>query len=162
MPVNARETIDDFLAQKRLAMVGVSTTLDFSRTLFRDLRQRGYDIVPVNPKAAVIEDVRCYARLQDVTPPVDGALVMTSPELSEQVARDCREAGISRIWLYRGTGTGAVSPGAVSFCQESGMKLVAGYCPYMFLQETAFVHRLHGFFMKLAGTFPAAPARSRA
>ena len=79
MPVTTRETIDDFLAQKRLAMVGVSTNpQDFSRSLFRELRERGYDMVPVNPKAEAMENVRCYARLQDVKPPVEGALVMTS------------------------------------------------------------------------------------
>ena len=45
--------IDDFLALKRIAVVGVShEPKDFSRLLFRELKQRGYDLVPVHPRAA--------------------------------------------------------------------------------------------------------------
>jgi uncharacterized protein len=151
-----RNDIDDFLAQKRLALVGVSRNPeDFSRGLFRDLRQRGYDMVPVNPGMTEVEGTRCFARLQDVTPPVDGVLVMTPAAQSERVARDCVEAGIPRVWLHRGAGTGAVSQAAVDFCQQHGMHLVAGYCPYMFLPETAFFHRLHGVVMRLTGGYPA-------
>ncbi|HEV2495239.1 MAG TPA: CoA-binding protein [Terriglobia bacterium] len=155
MATTTRSEIDDFLAQKRLAMVGVSKDpKDFSRGLFRDLRRRGYDMVPVNPGIAEVEGARCFPRLQDVTPPVDGALVMTPAAKSEQVARDCAEAGIARVWLHRGVGTGAVSQAAVDFCQQRGMHLVAGFCPYMFLPETEFFHRLHGVFMRLTGGYP--------
>jgi predicted CoA-binding protein len=151
-----RNEIDDFLAQKRLAIVGVSRDpKDLSRSLFRDLRQRGYDMVPVNPAISEVEGTPCFARLQDVTPPVAGALVMTPAAKSEQVARDCAEAGVDRVWLYRGVGTGAVSQAAVDFCQRHGMHLVAGHCPYMFLPKTEFVHRLHGVFMRLTGGYPA-------
>jgi len=53
---STREDIEDFLAQKRLVMVGVSRNpKDFSRGLFRDLRRRGYDMVPVNPRVSVVE-----------------------------------------------------------------------------------------------------------
>ncbi len=51
IPIPALETIEDFLAQKRIAMVGVSRhPKDFSADLFQELRRRGYDMVPVNPK----------------------------------------------------------------------------------------------------------------
>lgn len=150
-----RRDIDDFLAQKRLAIVGVSRdSKDFSRALFRDLRKRGYDVVPVNPGVAEVEGERCFARLQEVTPPVQGALVLTPAAKSEQVTRDCAEAGISRVWLHRGAGTGAVSQEAVDFCRQHGMHLVAGHCPYMFLPETEFFHRFHGVWMKLMGGYP--------
>ena len=45
---------NEFLAQRRIALVGVSRNpRDLSRTLFRELRRRGYDVVPVNPDAGV-------------------------------------------------------------------------------------------------------------
>ncbi len=31
----------------------------------------------------------CYARVQDIQPPVDGALLMTKPENTEEVVADC-------------------------------------------------------------------------
>jgi uncharacterized protein len=90
---------------------------------------------------------------------VDGALVMTAAEKSEGVVQDCAAAGIHRVWLHRGGGVGAVSEAAVSFCEQHDIKAVAGHCPYMFLPETAWFHRAHGFFMKLGGRYPSGAAR---
>ena len=96
---------NEFLAQRRLAVVGVSRNpQDFSRCLFRELQRRGYDLVPVNSGGGVIEGRPCAARVQDIQPPVDGALVMTPPRATDQVVRDCAEAHIPRVWLHRGIG----------------------------------------------------------
>jgi len=135
----------EFLAQKRLALVGVSRDpKDFSRAVFRELRQRGYDLVPVNPAGGEIEGCPAVARVQDIQPPVGGALVMTRREASEQVVLDCADAGIPRIWLHRGVGPGSVSPEAVEACRRLGMKAVVGECPYMFLPGAGFLHGVHG------------------
>jgi hypothetical protein len=32
--------------------------------------------------------------------------------------------------------------------------VIVGYCPHMFLPETPWFHRLHGFFMKIGGRYP--------
>ena len=141
----------DFLAQQRLAVVGVSRDpKDFSRCLFRELKKRGYDLVPVNPTGGEIEGLPCAARVQDIRPPVDGALLMTRPEVSEQVVRDCVAANIPRVWLHRGIGPGAVSAAAVALCRQHGIVVVEGECPYMFLPASGFIHRTHGFFRRLA------------
>jgi predicted CoA-binding protein len=162
MPTTTRADIDDFLAQHRLAMVGVSRNAkDFSRVLFRDLCARGYDIVPVNPFAKDVEGEPCFARVQDIAPPVEGAILMTSPAETERAVRACAEAGIRRVWMHRGAGQGAVSPEAVKFCKEHNIRLVAGYCPYMFLPRTLFFHRLHRFFLRLTGQYPGDSAQSR-
>ncbi len=146
-----RDEIDDFLKQKRLALVGVSRTeSDFTRLLFRDFVRRGYDAVPVNPASEAIDGRPCFHRVQDVTPPVDGALLLTSPAKTESVVMDCAEAGIPRIWMYRAVGKGAVSSRAVAFCKSKGLRVIAGYCPYMFWKDAPFFHRLHGFFVKLS------------
>jgi predicted CoA-binding protein len=147
--------IRNFLGRKRLAVVGVSRNSgDFTRSLFQELLRRQYDVVPVNPDATAIDGLRCYAHVQDIAPPVEGALLMTSPAATEQVVRDCAAAGIRNIWMYRGTGVGAVSPGALTFCEAEGMQVVAGECPFMFLPETPWFHRFHGFCRKLTGKYP--------
>jgi predicted CoA-binding protein len=149
------ETIDDFLAQKRLAMVGISRDpRSFSATLFEELCRRGYDVIPVNPNAPEVLGRRCFARLQNIHPPVDAALLMTSPEITEQVVVDCAETGVHRVWMYRATGKGAVSQAAIAFCQERGIQVVPGQCPYMFLPRAETVHRLHGFLRKITGRYP--------
>lgn len=156
MPTTLTE-IREFLTLKRIALVGISRNpRDLSRALFRDMNQRGYEMVPVNPAMTEIEGKKCFARVQDITPPVDAALLMTAPEVTEQVVHDCAEAGIRRVWMHRAGGEGAVSLGGVNFCKANGIRIVEGYCPFMFLPGEPFVHRAHGFLMKLTGSYPKA------
>jgi predicted CoA-binding protein len=146
---------NEFLSQSRIALVGVSRDpRDLSRSLFRELRGRGYDVVPVHPVLESVDQVPCARRLQDVRPPVGGALLMTPPAATDQVVRDCAEAGVSRVWMHRGAGRGAVSPAAVAYCHEHGIAVVEGACPFMFLPGAGVVHRTHGFFARLFGRHP--------
>ncbi|MGE5568363.1 MAG: CoA-binding protein [Rhodospirillales bacterium] len=147
--------IEDFLAQKRIALVGVARNpKDFNRVLFRSFRERGYDAVPVNPNAQELDGVRCFASVQEIQPPVDAVLVMTPAAKTDFIAKDCADAGVKRIWMYRAVGTGALSQPAVEFCRKKGMRVVDGHCPFMFLRDTPWPHRLHGFLVKIAGRYP--------
>jgi hypothetical protein len=155
MPDAALDDIVDFLATKRLAVVGVSREpKHFSRGLFREFLAQGYDAVPVNPHAEQIEGHRCFARLADITPPVDAALLMTPPNLAEQAVRECIEANIKRIWVYKPAGDGTTHDRAVDISRKRGFAVIEGYCPHMFLPKAAFVHRLHRFLMKVTGSYP--------
>jgi uncharacterized protein len=149
------ETIEDFLTQKRIVMAGISRDpASFSVKLFDELCRRGYDMVPVNPNAVEMQGRRCFARVQDVPPPVGAALLMTSPQTTEAIVRDCAQAGIRRIWMYRAAGKGSVSAKAVAFCRERGIRVVPGQCPFMFLPDNGGFHRLHGVIRKITGRYP--------
>lgn len=152
MSATSRKQVEEFLAEKRLAVVGVSRRRrDFSRRLFEELRRRGYEAIPVNPNARELDGTLCYARLQQIQPPVKAALVMTAASASEQVVRDCAEAGVGRVWLYRAVGRGALSRAAVEFCEAHGIQVVAGLCPYMFFPGTSLIHRIHRKLWEISG-----------
>jgi predicted CoA-binding protein len=149
------ERIQDFLGQKRFAIVGVSHRPgDFSRALFREFRARGYDVVPVNPAARELDGQPCFRRLQEIQPPVGGALLMTPPALTDRVVRDCQEAGVKRVWMYRSAGKGAATADAVKFCESNGISVIPGECPWMFLPGASWFHRFHGLVKKIAGSYP--------
>ena len=151
-----RANIDEFLRHHRIAMVGVSRKPnDFSRVLFRELTSRGYDVVPVNPMANEVEGKKSFVRVQAIEPPVEAALLMTAPAQTETVVQDCATAGVHEVWMHRGGGQGSVSPTAVAFCHERGIRVIDGECPFMFLGNTQFIHRLHGLALKLFGKYPA-------
>ncbi len=148
-------TIQDFLSQKRIAVAGVSRNpSDFTRHLFADLRKAGYDVVPVNPVATDIDGMRCFGSVREIDPPVSAVLIMTPPDATDSIAMDCIHAGIRRIWMYRATGSGAVSRAAIELCEKSGIQVVEGHCPYMFLPNAPWFHRLHGGILKLIGSYP--------
>lgn len=149
--MTGRRAIDEFLAQKRLAVVGVSRSAkDYTRLVFREFQARGYQAVPVNPNAAEVEGERCYARVGEIDPPVEAALLLTPPAASGAALADCAGAGIRRVWMYRSAGTGARA-----FCREHEITLIAGRCPLMFLSNAGGIHRFHGFLLKIAGRYPA-------
>lgn len=147
--------IRSFLEKKRVALIGVSTDpKGFSRVLYREFRDRGYDVVPVNPAASLLEDRHCYSHVHEISPPVEGVLVMTPPAVTEDIVRESVEAGVKDIWLYRSVGHGAISPNAVSYCKEHKVNLIEGYCPMMFFEDAGLIHRVHRGFAKLFGHYP--------
>jgi len=149
------QSIEDFLSLKRLAVVGVSRNpRDFTRTMFRELRGRGYDVVPVNPNLTEVEGLPCLPHVQDANPPVEGVLLMTHPSVTDVVVRDCAQAGVRHVWMYRAGGAGAVSSSAAAYCRSNGIDLVEGECPFMFLNGASWPHRFHGFCRKVFGRYP--------
>ena len=155
MPVNSRRAINRFLARKRIAFIGLSGKPgDFSRHVFEAFVEHGYDVIPVNPKLTEVEWRPCTSRVGDNSPAPEEALVMTSPETSERVVRECAEAGVTQVWLHRGAGKGAVGPGAVEVCRREGIEVVAGECPFMFLCGKKFPHNVHAWIKKVTFAYP--------
>ncbi|WP_437831743.1 CoA-binding protein [Sorangium sp. So ce1153] len=153
---NKLEDVDEFLSHRRVALVGAShDDKDFSRMVMRELLDRGYDVVPVNPGGGLIEGRAACAEIGAIEPPVEAAIVMTPPQVTEQIVRACAAAGVQRVWLHRGVGQGAVSAPAVQACQELGIRVIAGECPLMFLPNAGIVHRLHRLAKQIAGSYPA-------
>lgn len=145
MPVSTLEEARAFLAARRIAVVGVSRNpKDFSRYVLRALAARGLDVVPVHPALAEAEGLRAFARVADVTPAPDAALLLVPAARAAEVVRDCLAAGVRRIWFHRGAGPGTASAEAVALCGERGVAVVQGLCPLMALPGAAFPHRLHG------------------
>ena len=79
---------------------------------------------------------------------------MTSPTVTNLVLRECVEAGIKRVWFYRGAGQGALTEGALQICHAHGIHVIPGECPFMFFDRTPWFHRFHGLVRKIAGAYP--------
>jgi predicted CoA-binding protein len=147
--------IRDFLAQKRIAIVGVSRdSKELSRMLLHTLIDRGYQVFAVNPAMERVDDLPCYPSLSAIPSSIDGVLVMASPTVTDKVVQECAALHIPRVWMHRGQGAGAVSPQAVEYCEQHGIKVVPSECPYMFLNGSVWYHRLHGFVRKITGSYP--------
>ncbi len=149
------QQIDDFLALKRVAVVGVSRNpKELSHALWQELRQRRYEAVPVNPSTIELDGERCYASIAEIQPPVEGALIITPPALSQQVVEECAAAGIQHVWLHKGMGTGSATPAAIQSAHAHGMDVVEGFCPFMLFPDPPVFHRIHGFGKKITGSYP--------
>ncbi len=146
-----RREIEEFLAQKHIAFVGVSRDPKaFANSVYRALKKRGYQLYPVNPNSDLLEGDHCYHDLTQLPEQVEGALIMVPPGAAVGVVRGCAAAGIPRVWL----GNGAVSPEAVDFCREQGISVVDGACPMMFAEPVGFGHACHRFVKRITGSLP--------
>lgn len=97
-----KNDIEDFLAQRRIAFVGVSRDpKQFANRICHALKQKGYQLYPVNPHAEQMDGERCYSGVANLPEPVDGALIMVPPRAATEVVRQCADAGIRRLWLGR-------------------------------------------------------------
>jgi predicted CoA-binding protein len=151
MKVSSLDEARAFLASKRVAVVGVSRNPnDFSRMVFGELARRGLDVVPVNPALAEaeVDGRRAFARVGDVAPAADAALLLVPAARAEEAVKDCLAAGVRRIWFHRGAGAGSASTDALARCREAGVAPVQGLCPFMALPDAGFPHRVHGFFRR--------------
>lgn len=157
LPATMLEKAQAFLALRRIALVGLSREpKDFSRYLFDELVRRGYDVVPVNPALAEVAGRRSFARVSEIAPPVQGALLLTPGARSAEAVRDCIAAGVRSLWLHRGAGAGSATPEALAAAREAGVEPVTGICPFMALPGAGWFHRVHGFF-RGAHRMPAGP-----
>jgi predicted CoA-binding protein len=127
------EAAKDFLAQKRLAIVGVSRdSRQPANFNYRKLRDAGYEVFPVNPQATSIEGVPCFSNLKSIPGGVDAVLIYTPPQATESVVRECADLGIRRVWIHRSIGGGSYSEAAMRVARERGLALIPGGCPAMF------------------------------
>lgn len=151
-------TVERFLAGHRIAVIGASDdTASFGRTIYTEMRDRGYDVVAVHPTCATVADDPCYPSLGDVPGDLDGAIVMVGRDPAIDVVNDCVEHHIPKVWLFKGIGApGSVSDEAIRLCEANGIEVVPGACPLMFLEPVGWAHKVHRGIKHLSGSLSKA------
>jgi predicted CoA-binding protein len=139
-----REAAAAFLANKRIAVTGVSRKPQGhgANTVFKRLRDRGYDVFAVNPNADEVEGATSYHDLKSIPGRVDAVVIGTRPATADDTMRECVELDIKHVWMHRGPGTGSVSPTATRYGREHGIAVIDGGCPLMFDGTADFGHRI--------------------
>ena len=150
------EAVTDFLAQKRVAVAGVSRHRQSpANFVYRKLRDSGHEVFPVNPAATELEGVPCYPDLASIPGGVTAVVVMTPPAAAEGVVREGARLGIRRVWLHRSFGQGSVSAAAVAAAREAQLMLIPAGCPAMFCEPVDLGHKCFRWCLKLTGRLPA-------
>ena len=151
--------VDDFLAQKRIAVAGVSGDKSHhpaGNLIFHKLKQGGQQVFPVNPNLESFEGERCYPDLLSIPGGVHGVVIITRPEITERIVRDCSAAGVRRVWMHQSMAKGSsVSPEAIEYCQQHDISVIAGACPMMYGAGVDFGHRCMRWLLGVTGRLPS-------
>lgn len=150
--MNSKKVVEDFIGQKKIAVVGVSRKkTKFGNAIYKELKEKGYQVFPINPHINTFEGNVCYPDLLSLPEKVDAVVINVPPSQTEKVVREANKAGIKKVWLQQGS----QSEDAVKFCEENGIDCVSNECILMFAQPSAFIHRAHRWIWGALGKLPA-------
>jgi len=119
------DRIKKYLKQKRIAVVGSFRTKEkVAYRILLKLIASGRDVHPVNPAAGNVEGLKCYPTVGEIPSEIDAADIVTPPDVTENIVRECIKRDIKHIWLQ----PGAESKKAIDDCEKNGINVVYGAC----------------------------------
>lgn len=151
-----KDAAAEFLRHKRIAVTGVSRSPGNhgGNVVYNRLRDRGYDVFPVNPKAEEVEGDAAYADLRSIPGGIEAVVIATRPEYADATMRECVELGIEHVWMHRGPGAGSVSGTATTYGRAHGISVIDGGCPCMFGPTADPGHKAMRVLFTLTGNVP--------
>jgi predicted CoA-binding protein len=135
--------VKDFLANERIAVVGVSDQRETGCNLaYRKFKENGYAVSAVNPRITSFEGDPVYPDLHSIPEKPEAVFILTKPAVTEQIVQQCVDLGIKHVWMHcmMGTKPGlvesmtSVSQDAVQMCRDNGIAVIPGSCPNQFLK----------------------------
>ena len=151
--------VKDFLAQKKIAVVGVSDKRETGCNLgYRKFKSEGYSVSAVNPRLATFDGDPCYPNLKSIPEKPDAVFILANPKVTELIVQECVDLGIKHVWMHclMGTKPGlaagmtSVSQEAVRLCQENGIAVIPGACPNQYLKPD-FGHKMMRVIFRTLG-----------
>jgi hypothetical protein len=144
-----------FLDKKQIAVVGVSRDPQQpANAIYRRLKSTGHQVYAVNPRTAQAEGDSCFPNLQSIPAPVEAVMIVTPPQESLKIVRDCQALGIRQVWFHRSFGDGSVSEEAIRECEQNNIDCLVGGCPMMYCGNVDFGHRCMKWILNLQHRVP--------
>ncbi|OFX88051.1 MAG: hypothetical protein A2W99_11135 [Bacteroidetes bacterium GWF2_33_16] len=146
-----KESISNFLAPKKLAIAGVSrNTKKFGYAVFNELRQKGFDICPINPKADEIDGVKCYKSVSEIPAGYDKLFIVTPKNDTDIMLKQAVDKGIKHVWVQQMSNTTETA----KIAESGGIELIEKECIFMFAEPVTSIHKFHHFLWKVFGQLP--------
>ena len=148
--MNSLKQINQFLDNQPIALVGVSRNpKKFGYTAYKELKEKGMKIIPVNPETDEIMGEKTYRTVSTLPPEVRGIIVMTKKDKTASVVKEAVAKGIKEIWIQQM----ADSKEAISELKGSDINLITGECILMHYKPHS-IHKFHGNLKKFFRMFP--------
>ena len=142
--------IEEFFGSEPIAMAGVSRNpKKFGFAAFKELKEKGLNVIPVNPNAEEIHGAKVYHDIKSLPDNVRGLIVMTGKDQTAGVIREAKEKGIKQIWVQQS----AESKDAMKELEGSGVNYVTKECILMHYKPHS-IHKFHAAIRKFFRSFP--------
>ena len=108
-----------------IAVVGLSPKPDRpSNSVASYLKEKGYEIIPVNPKAKEILQETCYPDLGSITESIDVVDIFRRSEEVGPIVEKAIKIGAKSIWMQKGV----INEEAATRAREAGLLVVMDKC----------------------------------
>ena len=88
----------------KIALVGASNDKSkFGNRIYKDLRSKGYNVIPINPKDENIEGDKAYTSIQMMEELPDIVNFVVPPPIAMKVAQNVVELGVKYLWFQPGS-----------------------------------------------------------
>jgi predicted CoA-binding protein len=148
------EAAHQFLDQKVFAVVGVSRgNDDTAKSIYEKLEQTGRVVYAIHPTETIVKGIPCWPSIKACPKQVEAVVVVTKPEHVAPILTEAIHSGIQWAWLHKSFGN-SVQPQAVSLARSSGLKVIDGGCPMMFLAPVDGAHACFKHLLTWVGRIP--------
>lgn len=146
-----QKQINDFFGNKKIAVAGVSRDpKKFSTVAFNELKERGFDVYPVNPNVDSVNGVKCYSSVATLPADVGSLLIVTSKNQTLDVLKDAVSRSVPNIWIQQMSET----PEVMAFIKTHKLTLITRQCVLMFAEPVKSFHKFHRTIKRLFGLLP--------
>jgi len=146
-----RKDIEKFFEPKKLAIAGASRNpKKFGHGIFKELLDKGYEVIPVNPNATEIAGVKCYHTVSEIPGDVKSLLIVTPKENTDGVLREAINKGIRNIWVQQMSETEET----IKIAEEFQVDVIHKKCVYMFAEPVSGFHKFHRTIVRIFGGLP--------
>ena len=143
--------IKKFLEAPKIAIAGVSRNpKKFGGAIFKELKNKGFELYPVNPNANEIQNVKCFKSVSELPKDVMHLFIVTPQKETAGIAEEAVNKAFEMIWIQQKSET----PEAVKIIQNAGIPLIYKKCLMMFADPVKGVHGFHRFLKKVFGAYP--------
>ena len=148
--MNTLKQINQFLDSQPIALVGVSRNpKKFGYAAYKELKEKGMKIIPVNPEADEIMGEKSYRTITALPSDIRGIIVLTKKDKTAAVVREAVAKGIKEIWIQQM----ADSKEAIDQLKGSDVNYITGECILMHYKPHS-IHKFHASLRKFFRMFP--------
>ena len=146
-----KASIDSFLSFKKIAIAGVSRDpKKFGHVVFKQLREKGFEVFPINPGTDNIAGVPCFRSVSALPLSVHSLVIITPKKQTRDVVAEAMSKGIDNIWIQQMSDT----PEAIELTKAHTINLITTESILRHTAPGTGIDKYHRSIMKLFGRYP--------
>lgn len=137
-----------FNTSEQIAVIGVSQNpKKFSRLVYENFKQKGYQVIPVNPHATSIGDELCYSSVAELPKGIQKAIIITKPDQTDAILNEIAQSSIRSVWVQQMSQTSNTQ----TIADSHSISVIMGKCAFMYTLPVTGIHAFHRGLVSLFG-----------